>query len=124
MGPQGLTGATGPVGPAGPVNITYVNATASVGAGSGFAQRATCPANTVVVGGSCGYISLDTGLFDMKVSYAGMEGLLSYRCVVQNNGSVARQLTYGAVCSLVMTVTGAKAPAARGAALATGAIER
>lgn len=122
-GPTGATGATGATGPAGPVNVTYVNSNFSVAAGNGVAVQATCPANTVVVGGSCGYINLDVGLFDMKVSYAGMSGRSLYRCVVQNNGTVARLLNYGAVCVAATSVTGARPdPAARSESPATGTI--
>lgn len=128
VGPQGSvgpTGADGPVGPAGPVNITYVNQTFSMAAGNGVAVAAACPANTVVVGGRCGYINLDAGLFDVKVSFAGFDGRSAYRCVAQNNGSVARTLTYGAICSSASSVTGARPEAAaRSEPLATGAIAR
>lgn len=105
-GAPGAPGPKGDTGPAGPVALSYVRQTYSMAAGNGVAVEASCPANTYVVGGSCGYTPLDVGLFDVRVAYAGISGRTNYRCVVHNAGSVSRILTYGAICASATTVTG------------------
>jgi hypothetical protein len=99
QGPKGDTGTTGPQGPGEVVNITYVSKTFSVAAGNGVAIDASCPARTTVVGGSCGYSSLDTAVFKMRVVYAGIDSRFNYRCVVHNTDTVAHVINYGAICS-------------------------
>jgi hypothetical protein len=69
------------------VNITYVTRSENVPAGLGWANIVSCPANTYVVGGSCGYTGFDVGVFDMRVVYAGTDNRSTYRCVVVNSGS-------------------------------------
>ncbi len=111
-GVQGSQGVQGPQGPAGPVNLVYVNRTISVPAGTGVAIEASCPANTTVVGGSCGYSALDGGLFNFRLVYAGLDGTTNYRCVAYNVASVAQTMNYGAVCSSSSSVTSAGTVAA------------
>lgn len=108
-GDTGLTGATGPAGgtgPAGPVNLVYVTKTDTVPAGNGWANVASCPANTYVVGGSCGYTGFDAGAFDMRVVFSGADNRTTWRCVAVNSGTVPRILTYRAHCASATSVSG------------------
>lgn len=106
VGPQGIQGVQGTQGVAGPVNLTYVSRSDSMPASTGVAAAIACPANTYAVGGSCGYFPADAGGFDVRVSYAGIDGRTIWRCVAVNTGGVARLLTTRAHCASATTVTG------------------
>jgi hypothetical protein len=102
-GPQGATGPGGPQGaqgPAGPVSIAYAGQSYDLSAGVAVSLVASCPQNTYVVGGSCGYRNVDLGVFDVTVTYSGLvSGATNlYRCIAQNTGSVTRTITATANC--------------------------
>lgn len=99
-GPQGATGAQGAQGPAGPVDIAYAGGTYELAAGVAVSLTATCPQNTYVVGGSCGYRNVDLGIFDVTVTYSGLVSGASnlYRCLAQNKGKETRTITVSANC--------------------------
>jgi hypothetical protein len=99
-GPQGPTGSQGAQGPAGPVNIAYAGEAYDLPAGVAVSLVASCPQNTYVVGGSCGYRNVDLGVFDVTVTYSGLvSGATNlYRCIAQNTGSVTRTITATANC--------------------------
>ncbi len=111
VGPQGAAGPQGPQGPRGAqgysgVNIiSYQGATYSAGPATVTSLRAPpCSGSTYVVGGSCGYRTDDAGKYDIVVSYAGIEepsdssSKASYRCTVQNKGTVSRSIVVASHC--------------------------
>ena len=108
IGPQGATGSTGAIGPQGPVNLTYVKQSFTADANTILAQEVICPTGRFLTGGGCGYAPLNSGGLDMKVIYNGPDPITNtttYRCVVQNSGSLARSIDIIAICSSASSVT-------------------
>jgi hypothetical protein len=96
-GAQGPTGAQGEQGPAGPVNIAYAGQSYDLPSNVAVGMTLSCPQNTYVVGGSCGYRNLDQGIFDVAVTYSGTVDA-NYRCMAVNKGAVTRTITATASC--------------------------
>lgn len=129
QGPLGLTGfqgQQGPQGPQGPAGSSYgdnwIFTTFSVPPGTLYANGADCGAGKIAIAGSCGYIPLDVGGFDMKLVYSGVDtgSHRFWRCVIQNTGSTARTLTAGAFC----ITPGTGASAQQSLALPRGALPK
>jgi hypothetical protein len=91
-----------------PATTAFFDSTFSAIAGTGVAVESSCASGTVVHG-SCGYINLDSGVFDVRVAYAGPSGA-NWRCVVYNAGAVARTIHYGVTCTTALTAVGSPLP--------------
>ena len=100
-GATGFTGPEGPVGPAGPAGpgSTFTDATAthSIPANTGSRLLLSCGAG-VAIAGSCGYDAFDVGIFDVSVSYSGVQGTNIWVCTAINRGTVPRTIRYAVAC--------------------------
>jgi hypothetical protein len=138
-GAPGLNGAAGPQGPAGPAyGNNWVFSTYSAAASTLVAVDQDCGSGKIAIAGACGYDPLDSGGFDMRVVYSGPDPGVNqfWRCEIQNTGSVAHTITYGAFCvtpgsggSLVLASgTGLRSTGSSslpvGAPAATGSIQK
>ncbi len=109
QGPQGVPGPQGSQGPAGPVNVTSVVSTTTLPGNNQGSRFASCPANTVVIGGGCGHRDFNTAADDIVVNFTGPDPgnpRRNWRCLLDNTSGDGRAVSAWAICATATTVTG------------------